>query len=146
MKIEINRTKEEANALNSGATLMIEIIPVKIEDSTTSSSFNLAQTLDDGTLYMTTTSEVIRKYSPLQKDDIFSLRKDRKHFEGKITNIRLKRVLDLTIEECVYICGVSDYKYCYNTLNKRYRTIFPLSLDIALDNPYLFMYTIEKLN
>lgn len=147
--IGTKKTKEEITSLVDGSTLMVEIIPVKIKDSTTSSSFNLAQTKEDGTIYMTTTAEVIRKYSPLQKEDSFHLGKSGKeygsNFKGRVIDISLKKVIDLTLEECKSICGVADYKYCYNILNERYIPIFPSSLDIALDNPYLFVYTIENL-
>ena len=56
-----------------------------------------------------------------------------------VYSVVVKHVQDITLEECEKICGYRDYRACYNLLNEGYEG----GLDIASDNPKVFLYLID---
>ncbi len=50
--------------------------------------------------------------------------------------IEVKRVQDLTLEECEKVCNYKDYRACYNLLQADWDGVH-----IEIDNPYIFLIT-----
>lgn len=96
--------------------------------------------------------EFVAKYSPLQIDDEFFLEYTEyaepfnfcngNKIDFKLLDVCLdvevKRIQNITLDECEKVCGYKDYRSCYNLLNVNYKGVY-----IACDNPYVFLITVK---
>ena len=78
--------------------------------------------------------------SEIKEGDLIKIHGDILGILGRVEKVQLKRVQDLTLDECKKICTHKDYKACYNLLNEDYKN----GSDIALDNPFVFLYSIKE--
>jgi len=53
----------------------------------------------------------------------------------EVLDARVVRVQDITLDECLSICGVRDYKYLYNYLE----TYIEHRVDVGSENPYVLL-------
>lgn len=74
-------------------------------------------------------------------DEVVPVNKSGEEIKPKVKfeSYIIKKVQDISLEECKRICGYSDYKACYNMLNENYKKSW-----IEIDNPYVFLISSQN--